>query len=360
MTQALAQGELLYVTDDQRLYIGNGSTLGGVQITGYTDEDAQDAAAELFANGTHTGITFAYNDAAGSISAVVDLLNYQGTIGAAAFKGTVVGDDSTILVDAVSGRIVGPVFANVTGNVTGDVSGNVTGNLLGNVIGSVTGDIKGSVFGDDSTIMVDSVDLKLSNGIVTLSENNILVTGGTEPFALTSGNPYESLIIGDESNPCVLVNYSDEALAILVGRTLGPFDSASLQIRNARGTFEVPTVNSPGDLIAPIQGYAYDGVGYTSVGSFGMATDPSTAISTGSVGGAFFISAQKTTGGDSRLLFDSAGILFAPILKPGSFTDTTRNALTPAVGMIIYNTTSNKFQGYQNTGGVTLEWVDLS
>ena len=37
MTQPLAQGELLFVSTPgaERLYIGNGSTLGGVQITGY-------------------------------------------------------------------------------------------------------------------------------------------------------------------------------------------------------------------------------------------------------------------------------------------------------------------------------------
>jgi hypothetical protein len=81
MTQALAQGELLYVTDEQKLYVGNGSTLGGIQITGYTDENAQDAAAGLFANGTHSGITFAYNDAGASISAELDLTTNTGTIG---------------------------------------------------------------------------------------------------------------------------------------------------------------------------------------------------------------------------------------------------------------------------------------
>ena len=101
MTQALAQGELLYVTDDQRLYVGNGSTLGGVQITGYTDEDAQDAAAQLFVNGApHTGITFSYNDAGASITAVVDLLNNTGTIGGV-FKGNIVAEDSTLLIDCL-------------------------------------------------------------------------------------------------------------------------------------------------------------------------------------------------------------------------------------------------------------------
>jgi len=37
----------------------------------YTDEQAQDVAAQLFANGTHTGITFNYDDANNKISATV-------------------------------------------------------------------------------------------------------------------------------------------------------------------------------------------------------------------------------------------------------------------------------------------------
>jgi len=83
--------------------------------------------------------------------------------------GSVFADDSTLLVDGVSGRIVGPVFANVTGNVTGNVSGNLTGNsagthtgaVIGNVTGNLTGyqtgDMTGSVFADNSTMLVDGV-----------------------------------------------------------------------------------------------------------------------------------------------------------------------------------------------------------
>ena len=40
-------------------------------VTQYTDELAQDAVANLFAAGTHTGITFTYNDNSNSMSAVV-------------------------------------------------------------------------------------------------------------------------------------------------------------------------------------------------------------------------------------------------------------------------------------------------
>jgi hypothetical protein len=64
--------------------------------------------------------------------------------------GSVFADDSSIMIDAVEGRIVGPVFSNVTGNVTGDLLGNVTGDLLGNVTGTVTGNV--------FTNLIDSAD----------------------------------------------------------------------------------------------------------------------------------------------------------------------------------------------------------
>jgi len=52
----------------------------------------------------------------------------------------------------------------------------------------------------------------------------------------------------------------------------------------------------------------------------------------------------------------------------GSYTTTERDDLTTTnspqyatnFGMVIYNTTTNTFQGWQNTGGTTPEWVNLS
>jgi hypothetical protein len=118
MTQPLAAGELLYVTNEQRLYIGNDTTLGGVQITGYTDGDAQDAASAIFTGGTHTGIGFNYNTATNTITATVDLSDYSGTIRADAFKGTIVADDSTPLIDATDGKIF--LDGTVKGNIVPD------------------------------------------------------------------------------------------------------------------------------------------------------------------------------------------------------------------------------------------------
>jgi inosine/xanthosine triphosphate pyrophosphatase family protein len=69
-------------------------------------------------------------------------------------RGSVFADDSTLLVDAVSGIIPAAV---VSGTFTGNVIGNVAGNVIGSVAGNVIGDISGSVFADDSTLLVDGI-----------------------------------------------------------------------------------------------------------------------------------------------------------------------------------------------------------
>ena len=103
--------------------------------------------------------------------------NVTVSIGRGDITGSVFADDSTMLIDATEGRIVGPVFANVTGNITGNVIGNVvgnvTGNLTGNVTGNVTGyqtgDMTGSVFGDNSTMLVDGINSRIVGPVESAS-----------------------------------------------------------------------------------------------------------------------------------------------------------------------------------------------
>ena len=182
MTQPLATGELLYVTNDQKLYVGDGDTLGGIQITGYTDGDAKDSAAEILTDGVHSGIGFTYNTATNVITATVNLSDYTGTIKADAFKGSVFADDgSTVggepLVDAISGTFNG----NLVGNVTGNVAGNVTGDVLGNVTGVVTGNVFTNLIdsADSSQIVVTpnvrfDADVTVENELIV---KNIVLNG---------------------------------------------------------------------------------------------------------------------------------------------------------------------------------------
>ncbi len=225
MAQPLASGELLYITDDQRLYIGNGSTLGGVAITGYTNENAQDAVAPMFTHAGHSGISFVYNDASNIVTATLDLSNYQGTVNAASFKGTLVADDSTPLVDAIDGKIFldGTVKGNIVpdANETYDIGsasfrfrdlylsgssiklGNATINAVGSAVnlpvGSTIGgeplnapsqltEISANVIADDSTVIVNTTTkvVTAGGGFVGNLTGNISgnVTGNLTGFVL--------------------------------------------------------------------------------------------------------------------------------------------------------------------------------
>jgi len=110
-----AAGELIYVTDTDALYIGDGATVGGIAVANLSASDVRSISAGVLTGGSHSGITFTPNG--DFLDAVVDpdLSNYQGVIRASAFNGTLVDDSSTILIDAVASKI----------NLDGTVKGNI-------------------------------------------------------------------------------------------------------------------------------------------------------------------------------------------------------------------------------------------
>jgi len=234
------EGELIYDTTLQQVYVGDSTngidgTAGGKSVTAFSDENARDAVAAVFATGTHTNINFSYVDDGnniGSFSAAVNLtstpyvgnVNVTGLVNANGFNGWLEGNvfasDSTLLVDSGNGRIPAEVVKGTfTGNVTGNVSGNVTGNVSGNLTGTVltaaqtnitsvgtltslavSGAITGSSFTGGvvtSSITTTSGDLTVtpntnfSNGIDVTGAStfgNVTVTGvGT--FNATAGSP---------------------------------------------------------------------------------------------------------------------------------------------------------------------------
>lgn len=247
LSSPLVIGELIYVTDQGKLYIGDGTALGGSDalgnpgqggkgliITGFTSEEAQDAMAVAFSNGVHSNIFFTYDDTANSMSAGLDLSSYIGNVAidgtlsvtgnlqAAAFKGSIFADDSTLLVDAVSGTIPYSVitgapttlstFTNDVGYIrVADIAdGTVTIDV------NNTGDLQGSVYGDDSTLLVDAVNSSIPASVLTGTfTGNVIgdVTGELTGNVL--GN-----ITGDVTGN-LTGNVTGDVLGNLTGNVLG-------------------------------------------------------------------------------------------------------------------------------------------
>lgn len=158
-------GEPILDTDLNTIFIGNGTTAGGVSaLTGVTSEEAMDIIGQMFLNGQHEGLTFSYGaeqDAAGRIDAKIDLSNYDGEVSASAFRGSLFANDSQLLIDADTGSI--NVFtANASSVITSLVDANniiVRDDLTAN---NIIGDIKGSVFADNSTLLVNAIDSSIN------------------------------------------------------------------------------------------------------------------------------------------------------------------------------------------------------
>jgi len=221
------EGELIYDVTLQQVFVGDSTTgldgtLGGKAVTAFTQEDARDAVAQVFAAGTHTNINFSYNDDGlnvGSFSAAVNLtstpyvgnVNVTGNVNANGFngwlEGNVFADNSTLLVDAGNARIPAEVVqgtftGSVTGNVTGNLTGNVSGNLTGSVLTAsqtnitsvgtltslaVTGAITGASFAGNvitSSITTASGDLTVTPN--TNFSNGLDVTSGTTTLLATT------------------------------------------------------------------------------------------------------------------------------------------------------------------------------
>ena len=263
MVPRLANGELLWTTDDKKLYIGDGTTASSLlaPVTGFNAENAQDAAASLFTTSpTHSGISFAYDDITGKLTATVDLSDYTGTLKASAFKGTFVADDSSILVDGVAGILQGTLVGSLTGNVTGNVTGNLSGNVTGNTTGYHTGDVTGSVFASDSTILVDAVDGVLKGnliGTLTGSMNGDIVTGAISVnTSLAQGGPAAAnrgmLILTDES---LSDNYDLFTIKSYHTDAVSP---SGASFSRGRGTSASPAIAASND---PLFGFIFSAIG---------------------------------------------------------------------------------------------------
>jgi hypothetical protein len=322
-----AQGELIYTTDTRKLYIGDGTTVGGRIVEGSGSPDLANLA-DVDVAGVLDGQLLAYNSATQKWEAVNASTSVgDGVVEGSNYRINVVGFDSTVMVDTDALTINAPI-------------------INGNVYGTLTGDITGSVFGDDSSLMIDGNNnniigrIRSREGVeVTTYLNNtgFKQTGLAEPGAIGPA------IVSNSSNGSVT------APTALVGGTTG-------------------------DGILDLRAAGYDGTDYTTSGIIRVAVDLDSTVAPGIVPGrVMFVTAGSNGVLQNLLIFNSQGRLGLGTPRPseklhvangnakidgfvqfGSLTTTERNELTAAAGMVIWNETTTQFEGFNGTN-----WINL-
>jgi hypothetical protein len=362
-----AAGELIFTTDTKQLYVGDGTTAGGItSIAGTIDSLLADTTPQL--GGTldlnNHDITGTGNinitgtiQASGNINlgdgvgsdviniggvmsgdlvpnadathdlgsttaywkeAFISQLTVDSQITAERVQADIIADDSTIVFNSATGQIAA---AQITGTFTGNVIGSVTGSVTGNVTGTLDGDVTGSVFGDDSTPLVDA-----NNNVLTASKLTIPVIAPTDP---AGGITFET---PGEPSRLLLQRNSDSAIGdttpvgrLIFGYKVGdalPVTITSVSVTND----QLAIIPQPGGT----PNYNnYMKLYKTGTVQISMAGEISNAP------------------GDAKLEVGGA-VLYEPM------TTTVRDALTAEAGMVVFNTTDTKLQVYDGSA-----WADL-
>jgi hypothetical protein len=350
-------GELIYDKTDNKIYVGDGNTPGGFAIAGISGEDAQDNAAALFTSGSHSGITFTYNDAANRIDATVTVAAtgpFDGDL-----TGSVFSDGSTLLVDGTGGRIVGPVATDsvIISNTSASIGLDFR-RYIGSV-GSSTITPNGTTLGDihfyGQTGVADSAlggTAAYIQGFVNGTPADGYVPGGID-FHVQQSNGVDNAmlrLLGGQRyivlNEAVRHN-SDEVctdgIQYMMRQHHSTADANNFSFYRGRGTTDAPAAIQSGDDIVDI---AFGG--YTAFGVYGIGASISAivdgSVSTNIVPTKLVFRTHNGTASADRITIDKTGALLC-----------TQSILTSAGG-IGYTTGAGGTvsQGTSKSTGVTL------
>jgi len=263
-----------------------------------------------------------------------------------------VGTDSTVLINYISRTsnlktvaLNGDTILNVGATpaasslTIGSVISNLSGNASGNHTGTFTGEVTGTFSRDDSSIVIDGLTGNVSAAAIT---GDSLTTDSIISTALNIGTASSAV------ESFVNVRSTDESNTLRFQRVSAGDISASA-VQYGEISFGRDDVSGPVETIR-ISGFQ-DGMTISHATS-GTHSSPSTNlyISDGKFGFGTFTPATNAKVDVSGNLHITGGYT-----QFGSLTSTERNALTAANGMVIYNTTNNKFEGYQNGGWINLD-----
>lgn len=395
------EGELIYTTDTKTLWVGDGQTIGGILVGGNVDESPISLTQNLDLNSFDivgngdidiTGAVIA-NSFVGDGSGLTNLFvsfdpgqEYDISI-----RGNIRGIDSSLIFDYETNSI----NANLSGdgsNITnislgqlsdvsiiapgnGDVLSYVNGQFVNNNLDGLTLNV--SILGDDSVLFIDSTNRVVIGNVLGSVSGDVIdpITSDRIIDAETKKGFFNSIESGQIDT--VSNNLGDSfVINTLVSDTAGGGQPNTIVINGFGGTFSSPTepvnfsktgidfkfwtgtVYETSGLISSyhqtsgngylalnaksdLTGLFNNGIEINGNGSTNLYADSEVTVNTDLV-----VTGSTTSNGV---------VLSGSTLRLANLTTTQRNLLTAANGDMIYNTTANKIQAYQNGSWINLD-----
>jgi len=339
----------------------SGRTTGaGININGATGDNLRITNAGVISISSGVGITVSEDAATGDVTitnsapagntfsqiqvdgdtanrlqadAVSDILNINGGEGITLTK--VVGTDTLTIAVNPAFDLKGSVFGDDSSVIVNAIDRVVTaaGGFIGNVTGSVTGDVKGSLFGDDSTAIINGIDNTVTGATVTAGA--IRLTGGTisttdsSGITVTAATTFNTDVTFD--NDIAVTGQVTIGGDLIINGTTTTINSVTLTVDDKN--IELGSTASPTDATA-------DGGGITLKGS----TDKtftyvnSTGLWTANIG----IEAASFTGSAAAATTASTAASVGYMGLPQSATNTTATLAIGDAGKHIYVNTNTQ------------------
>ena len=377
-------GELLYVTDTGKIFVGDGTTQGGNLVSvDLIDQSSPSLGGNLDLNS---------NDIVG-----IGNINIDGTITATGSINLGDGAEDNIIVGGVIESSLIPksdglydLGDNLSSWRNGffeglSVDGEISTNTLSvndiyssdstPIYNSSTqtfeGNLNGSLIGNDSTLIIDNDTSNADLNIITSNEitaNSILATNIEGNFTGSLFGDDSTLILDTENRTLRIDRIANDFVEFISDTELPSQTMIRVKGLDDKGYVKL-TKSSENDLTLdssthgqlqferddPINGSVATGLVAASNNKMFIASDPTGIFTTDA--DYIVLTNQKLGVGiiDPTETLDVAGTgKFTGYVQFGSLSTVERNVLTPANGMVIYNTTNNRFEGYQNG-----EWINL-
>jgi len=287
-------GEPLYVTDTGKVYIGDGTTEGGILLSKEVlDDTSPQLGGNLDLNGNNIVGTGDIN-ITGTITATGDINLGDGAEDNVIVGGVInsslipsenslydLGDEASawrngyfqeVFVD--TSLVADSIQINEIYGVDSSVIYESSSDTMS--VSTVEGNLVGSVIGQNSTILIDSGSNEISTGSLTLADNT-LITSVFEGILVQNSDPTGLARFEFESN-------SPSRHIKITGPTDG-INVAGSNIRTFRGDFSSQETVQSGDVLSADVIEGYDGSAYNLSSIITHRADPNESVAAGNLAG---------------------------------------------------------------------------